>query len=387
MMKAFTLGWAIVYLIILLVNVYIWSKYWSYQFRNNRRPKIFVYFIIHFILVLISIYYFKLFFSGNTTSCLARLLSYIAGFYLTFINYSMLIYLFHDLVYSTRNLFKYPHKIKRFGYMVFFGGFLIFTLASGISVYGIYNADRFVEKKYELKLASKDSGLDNLNIVFLSDGHIGTSLNINNIGELVDRVNEINPDIVLLGGDFFDEGTSEEVKELVAKELGGLVSKYGIFAIEGNHEYKSGNSNIDQQMKYLSDQGIVVLQDKVVLVDQSFYIVGRKDSHGNSKRLEELMKEVDRNLPVIILDHRPTYRETEKFDSIDLQLSGHSHSGQIFPMQIFENISMGFTKTYIYGRTKRGNTSYIVSSGIGNWGIPIRIGSRREIVNVEIDFD
>ena len=99
------------------------------------------------------------------------------------------------------------------------------------------------------------------------------------------------------------------------------------------------------------------------------------------------MKEVDRNLPVIILDHRPTYRETEKFDSIDLQLSGHSHSGQIFPMQIFENISMGFTKTYIYGRTKRGNTSYIVSSGIGNWGIPIRIGSRREIVNVEIDFD
>ena len=139
-------------------------------------------------------------------------------------------------------------------------------------------------------------------------------------------------------------------------------------------------------MNYLKDVGINVLRDEYVKVGEDFYIVGRKDKMGNQKPLDELTVDIDEDLPVILLDHRPDYKETSVNPKISLQLSGHTHSGQYFPIQIFDFLYSKISKQYMYGHHKIGELEHIVSSGVGDWGIPVRMGSKREIVNVKLSF-
>lgn len=386
-MKVMTIGWLSVFLAIFLMNLYIWHQYWKIPFRESRFIKAMSYFLVHISLTIISVYYFYLFFNGQTDTKKSTILSYIAGFYLTFLHYSMLMYLVHDLVYLTRNLIPYSEKVKAFSERLFFGGFIIFGIAAIISIFSIYNSKKITIKNYDLTLDKKESSIEELNIVYISDGHICTSVTKNNIGFIVDKINKLNPDIVFLGGDFFDEGTTESDKILASKELGSIESKYGVYAIEGNHEYKSGNSNINDQMQYLRDGGVVVLQDEIAKIDNSFYILGRKDRHGDMKTLEEVIGDMKIDLPMIALDHRPSYKDVKEIKAIDLQLSGHTHSGQFFPLQILDPLLGRITKQYMYGHHKIDNLDVIVSSGVGDWGIPVRIGSKREILNIKVKFE
>ncbi len=193
-------------------------------------------------------------------------------------------YLVHDIVYTTRNLIPYPENLKIFTEKLFFGGFVIFGLAAVISIFSIFNSKMIKTKEYNIQLDKKESILEELNIIYISDGHIGTTLNKDNINKLVEKINKLNPDIVFLGGDYFDEGSTENTKKISSKELSKIKSKYGIYAVEGNHEYKSGDSKINEEMQYFKDVGIKVLQDEVFEIENKLYIVGRKDKHGEIKK-------------------------------------------------------------------------------------------------------
>ncbi len=384
-MKVLTIGWLSVFLGILLLNIYIWKCYMKIPFRRSRFLKAMSYFTVHISLAMISVIYFYLFFNGKTETRKSNILSYIAAFYLTFIHYSALMYLVHDLVYMTRNIFSYPEGLKVFVEKLFFGGFIIFGIAAIISMLGILNSREVFIRNYEIVKPQKESIIEELNIVYISDGHIGTSLNRRNMDKLIENINILNPDIVFLGGDFFDEGTTEDTKKLFANSLNNIKSKYGVFVVEGNHEYKSGNSKIDEEMDYLANENVRVLQDEIIEIKDSFYIIGRKDRHGKDMiKLSDLTDKLNKNLPVIVLDHRPSFSESGYIDKVDLQLSGHTHSGQFFPLHIINFIGSKISKQFIYGHHSINNLDLIVSSGVGDWGIPVRVGSKREILNIKL---
>ncbi len=385
-MKVLTLGWLSVFFYIFLMNVYLWNSYRKIPFQRWRIPKISSYSFLHIIITFLSARYFYMFFKGRMEREKSEFLSYIAGFYISFMHYSVIFYLLHDLFYFSGKLIAYPESFLAWVDKIFFGGFLIFGLSAIISIVGLRNSRKLVTTDYRLLMDRKDSVLESLNIVYISDAHIGTSVNYDNIDELIREAKLLKPDLLLLGGDFFDEGTTNISKKIVSQKLQTLAGKYGVYYVEGNHEYKSDKCDIDEEMEYFREAGIEVLQDQLIEVDSRFYLAGRRDRAGKPVDLNRLLSSVHKDLPLILLDHRPGFKESGSMAKVDLQISGHTHSGQFFPFQILDPILARFTKSYNYGYHKIGGLHHIVSSGAGNWGIPVRIGSLREIVSIKIDF-
>lgn len=225
-----------------------------------------------------------------------------------------------------------------------------------------------------------------LNIVAVSDIHLGTIIGKSRLQKIVALINNLNPDVVLLPGDVFDEDIGPVIKENLGETLRTIRSKYGVIAITGNHEYIGGE---EAACKYLSDHGITVLRDNSIKIDDICTVVGREDISarqfgGKSRKpLDELMKEVDTRLPVILLDHQPFHLEEAEKNGVDLQLSGHTHHGQLWP---FNYISAKIFELS-WGYKLKGNTHIYVSCGVGTWGPPVRTGNSPEVVNVRLTFN
>ncbi|HNY02698.1 MAG TPA: hypothetical protein PKG48_08935, partial [Bacteroidales bacterium] len=162
-------------------------------------------------------------------------------------------------------------------------------------------------------------------------------------------------------------------------------AKYGVYAITGNHEYIGG---AEAAVQYLWDHGLTMLRDTAVYIEPGLYLVGREDrdrprfSGKERKELAEIMSGIDRTKPVILLDHQPFHLEQAEEQGADLQLSGHTHHGQLWP---FNYITLAMYEVSS-GYKKKGNTHVYVSPGFGTWGPPVRIGNRPEIVLIRIHF-
>jgi hypothetical protein len=215
-----------------------------------------------------------------------------------------------------------------------------------------------------------------------SDIHLGTIIGKNDLAKLVEKINYQNPDIVLLVGDIFDE----DIAPVVNGQMGDLFerfnAKYGVFAVTGNHEFFS---NHQAKIEYLQNHGVNVLNDTVATL-ANINIVGRYDRQSNyalgqnRKTLPELTKDIDQSRFTIVLDHQPSNLSESVESGIDLQLSGHTHHGQVWPFNyitkaIFE-VSMGYKK--------KGNTHIYVSPGYGTWGPRVRLGNRPEIAVIKV---
>jgi predicted MPP superfamily phosphohydrolase len=193
--------------------------------------------------------------------------------------------------------------------------------------------------------------------------------------------NELKPDIVLLGGDIIDEGTPVDLRQYMSECFSGFKSLYGTYFILGNHDDYRGDT--EAALSLFKDAGIRCLIDETVLVSDEFYLIGRNDNPLRRRPFAELEAQVTENLPVIVLDHRPKVRETELSDAVDLQLSGHTHDGQIFPFHLLD--PFGFFSLN-YGRYDRNGTQILVSSGAGEYAVPVRLGSPAEILVLNIDL-
>ena len=220
----------------------------------------------------------------------------------------------------------------------------------------------------------------------VSDIHLGEIIDKNRLEKMVDKINELKPDVVLLVGDMIDDRIEIFERNDMGQQFLKIKSKYGVYGVLGNHEFFGGNTNA-VEMAY-QNAGIICLVDEVTKVENSFYIVGRNDlsSRGSAqgrKTLEVLLKDVDKKLPIIVMDHQPNNFKEGQLNRIDIQFSGHTHGGQYFPNNIITKLMF----EQHWGFIKKGNSSFIVSAGFGTWGPPIRIGTNSEMVNAVINFN
>ena len=239
-------------------------------------------------------------------------------------------------------------------------------------------------KTVEISIPKSANGIKDLTVVVMSDIHLGTIIRSDYLNILVEKVNRLQPDLVLLSGDIVDEDVAPIAEQNMAKIFQEIKSTYGVFAVTGNHEYFSG---VKAAVSFMAEANIYVLQDTAVKVADSFYIIGRKDlmaerMGGGRKSLEQILREVDKTCPLILMDHQPFHLEIAEQNGIDLQLSGHTHHGQLFPFNYITR--MVYERSWGYER--RGDTHYYVSCGIGTWGPPIKTNSVPEIVNLKISF-
>jgi len=251
-------------------------------------------------------------------------------------------------------------------------------------IFSYVNALNPKVRRLELTI-SKKSALAKLEIVAASDFHLGTIVGRKRFCKIVQEINRLNPDIILLMGDIVDEDVAPVIRQNLGEALTKLKAKYGVFAVTGNHEYIGG---VTVATQYLREHGVQVLSDSAVKIDETIYIIGREDRSINQfigkqrKSLEELVNNVDKSRPLILMDHQPFRLNEARDKGIDLQLSGHTHHGQLFPFNFIT--SLVFEKSW--GYLKKGKTHYYVSSGVGTWGPPLRLGNTPELVNIRLAF-
>ena len=264
--------------------------------------------------------------------------------------------------------------------------FVVIAVVFVIVLGGYINARTPRVRTLVLAIPKNGRGMRSLNIAVASDIHLGTIVCKSKLERIVERINSLNPDLVLLPGDVVDEDIGPVIRNNLGETLRKIRSKYGIIAITGNHEYIGG---VEPACRYLVEHGITMLRDAVVKVGDSLFVVGREDISirgftGNTRKpLPELMAEADKSYPIILMDHQPFRLGEAEANGVDLQLSGHTHHGQLWPFNFITK------KVYelSWGYKKKGNTHYYVSCGVGTWGPPVRTGNRPEIVNIKMQFE
>ena len=264
--------------------------------------------------------------------------------------------------------------------------FLIISIGViGLIVFGYFNATNPRIKKLELNLNKTPPGTKSLHIAFASDIHLGHVIGSKSLGKIISSINSLDPDLVLFPGDLVDEELKTVIDKGLGKKFMQLNPKYGVFAVTGNHEYIGG---ADKAVAYLSTFGIRFLRDEMVKVSDRFYVVGREDISITSfygkkrKTAMELLDGYNPELPVILMDHQPISLAEAAAAGVDLQVSGHTHHGQMWPLSAITKRVFKLS----WGYLKMGNSHFYVSSGAGSWGPRVRIGNHPEIVSIKLNF-
>jgi len=217
-----------------------------------------------------------------------------------------------------------------------------------------------------------------LKVMYFSDVH-ATPVNNGRIFDKLIRISqEAKPDIILMGGDVVDDKSNQLNRIGIDKKFGQLYAPLGMYTCPGNHEYINGK---EDTFSFLTKNNVHVLSDSVVAIRDIVQIIGRDDNR-KRKPLSELRAKANNALPIILLDHQPFHLEQAEQQGIDLQLSGHTHHGQMFPFNFITKMVYEVS----WGYKEKGNTKYYISSGAGTWGPPIRIGSDSEVILFTITF-
>jgi predicted MPP superfamily phosphohydrolase len=204
-------------------------------------------------------------------------------------------------------------------------------------------------------------------------------MNAQQLLSYIDLINRQTFDVILIGGDFIDGNEKSYVNRGYDLIFSQLKPKYGVYAVAGNHEYYD---NFNASQTFVKSLNFHFLRDEISCIsDSSILLVGR-DDRTNSQRqsIEELLAHIDSSKYVIVIDHQPSELERIANTSADLVLCGHTHNGQVFPLTTM----IRWMWKVAYGQAKIGNTDIYVSSGLGLWGMPYRIGSDSELVVIRI---
>jgi len=258
-------------------------------------------------------------------------------------------------------------------------------LTTALILYGKYNASLIRHVFYDIRL--KESALsDKIKIVMIADLHFGYIAAEKSLPKIVQGIKSLEPDIVCIVGDIFNDDINFIRNPSVAIDLfKSIKTKYGVYACLGNHD--SGET-FPEMMSFLEQSNIKVLKDEFVIIDDRIVLVGRLDKHsiGGFEGLEradtaDVLKSLDSKLPIVVMDHNPSYSE-EYGNDIDLLLSGHTHRGQFIPITLITKSMYDVD----YGHYQKDSDSphVVITSGASTWGTPIRVGTNNEILSIDL---
>lgn len=269
------------------------------------------------------------------------------------------------------------------------GGLAVVISLSALS-YGWYLNHHVWQTEYNL---STDKNVKPLKIALFADSHIGTTFDADGFAKHMDRIQQQNPDLIIIAGDFVDDNTTRDDMLSAVKTLGNMNTKYGVYFVFGNHDkgyYAASYRGFsgEELVTSLKQNNIHVLQDQVKLIDNDFYIIGRRDfsvvreHHGQRQTMLELLKNLDEQKYVIVVDHQPNDYENQAASEVDLVLSGHTHGGQLFP---FNYVGQWIgVNDQIYGHKKYQKTDFFVTSGLSNWALKFKTGTKSEYVIINL---
>ncbi len=261
------------------------------------------------------------------------------------------------------------------------GGIVLFS-NFGISLAGLIGATASAVqvKKVKVGLRNLPAELEGYRIAQISDLHVGPTIGHDFMETIVSKVNELAPDLVAITGDLVD-GTLEQLRKHT-DPLRDLRADDGVFFVTGNHEYYVGD--VDEWMDYLRDMGIRVMRNERVTIQKGFELAGTDDisarggDHGQN--IPKALEGRNKNIPVVLMAHQPRSFKEAKSLGVDLQLSGHTHGGQIFPFHYV----VALFEPYLAGLYQKGNSQLYVSRGTGYWGPPMRLGAPAEITEITL---
>jgi len=371
---------AVVLTIYSLANIYIYSRgYGSITaFHNNN-----IWYLVIFILFA-SAFIFGKILEARHSSVLSDVLNIIGGFWMAFMLYGVLFLFLSDIIAVALRI---AGVINRSNIIVFRKWSFIITLIISFFLIagGFINAIVPKVKSYNITINKSAGDLKGLRIAAVSDIHLGSIIRKRSIKKLSEILIKLKPDLVLLLGDIVDGEIGPVLRGDLLQYFSCPKCSDGLYAITGNHEFIGGAK---RTIPYIESKGIRILKDEVVTIEGGIQLIGRLDRdskrfYGKERKpLAELVKSVNPSSPVILLEHQPFDLSEAEKNGIDLQLSGHTHNGQMWPLNHLT------AKMYelSYGYKKRGNTQYIVSSGFGLWGPRVRSGSRSEVLFINIKF-
>ncbi len=370
--------------IIIALALYGGINYWLFRRTWQALPAnalMHIIFIILFVLCSLS-FFFAMALGNKMPFVVTAVLENIGAYWVIGLMYFMMAALFFDILRFSNHFLKfYPdwvysnyQQVKLITLISVVGLFTVFSLI------GNYRFRHPIVHQVNVALAKGDGQAGSLTIAMASDVHLGNIIRKGRLKKYVELLNSQNADIILFAGDLIDHSMRPVEFQKMDEDLLKLKAKYGVYAIFGNHEYYG---DIERATAFYKRSGITLIRDSTVTIDKRFVLIGRDDiSQHRRKPLETIVAGIKDNLPRILLDHNPVKMNDALKNNIGLQLSGHTHNGQIFPL----NYIVGSMYPLAYGYLKKGNTNFFVSSGLGLWAAPVRIGTNSEIVRITISL-
>lgn len=275
-------------------------------------------------------------------------------------------------------------KAKKYWTFFHKSGLISIIIIVFIFIYGYFNINNIKRVSYTIETSKELT--EDLTIVQISDLHMGNTMDTDSLREVLKQIEAEKPDLLALTGDIFDESTTREEMAEAVKAFSDVKTAYGVFYVFGNHDYNYYVSTplytVNELREELLSHGIHVLEDQTETVTDWLTVAGRSDLSVGRRPLNELLNNVNPDSFVLLLDHQPKLLSENMDSGADLQLSGHTHAGQIWPTGLLGSLTGGVELNY--GLKKMGDYQVLVSSGIAGWGYPIRTGGHSEYVVITV---
>jgi uncharacterized protein len=363
-----------------LANIYLYYKGLNAVpfLQNHRLAYTMIFFLVSAVFIGAKIL------ESKHSSIITDILNIVGGFWLALMLYGFLFFLLSDIILL---ILRVPGILKGENILIYKRwSFIIVASASAILIIGGFiNAVIPVKKEYNITINKEAGPVKTLRIAAVSDIHLGSIIRKRSIKKMSTMIKEMKPDLVLLLGDIVDGEIGPVLRGDLLQYFTWPDCTDGLYAITGNHEFIGGGA---RTIPYIESKGIRVLKDEMVTLEGGIQLIGRidRDSYRfyrkERKTLADLMSLADTTKPVILLDHQPFHLSESQKYGVDLELSGHTHNGQMWPLNYVTKMIYELS----YGYLRKGNSQFIVSSGYGLWGPRVRSGSRSEVLLINITF-
>lgn len=378
----------------MMFRFFYWMKHCNHRFNWLRFKVPFA--VVYLFMALSPVIAFLL-----PKSAVAIVIRRISTYWIGIMLYSLLYVVLFDLLRLIAKHTKLKNTLLFSRGSVISIGSVVVACAVATCLYGIFNARNIKVNEYSVTV-NKSCGSDkHLKAVLVADLHMGYAIGVDHITNMVEKINEQDADIVIIAGDIFDNSyDGMDDPEGIKAQLKSIKSKYGVYAVYGNHDidekilmgftfdWGGKQLNSEKMTNFIKECDIKLINDESVLINDEFYLVGRRDTDkpstedGTRAEISELTKDLDKAKPIFVLSHEPDELQKTADAGADIDFSGHTHDGQPFP----GNLTIGLFWENPCGMIKKDNMYSIVTSGVGVYGTFMRVGTDAEICSVDIDF-